>query len=65
MPRSQFISASKLRPLIGYFALAFVGLLVVDAALQTLAPGLGARRLIGFAWMVLFPLGGWLVWKRV
>jgi hypothetical protein len=65
MPKSQFVSASKLRPMIVYFALAFVVLLVADAALRTLAPGLGARRLIGFVWMVLLPLGGWLVWKRV
>lgn len=65
MPKSQFVSATKLRPMIAYFALAFVVLLLSDATLEALASGLGARRFVGFVWMVLFPMGGWLVWKRV
>lgn len=64
MPKSRFVSASKLRPLIVYFAIAFAVLLVVDAALNALVPGGGARQLVVIAWVVLFPLGGWLVWRR-
>ena len=64
MPKSQFVSAGKLRPMIIYFAVAFVVLLVVDAALQSFVPGRSARQALVVGWLVLFPLGGWLVWRR-
>ena len=64
MPKSQFVAAQRLRPMIGYLAAAFLVVLAADAALQWLAPGGGARRILVAAWIVLFPLGGWLVWRR-
>ena len=64
MPKSRFVSASKLRPLIVYFAVAFAVLLLADAALDAFVSGRGARQLVVIAWIVLFPLGGWLVWRR-
>lgn len=64
MPRSRFVSASRLRPLIAYCAVAFAVLLVVDAALNAFVPARGVRQIMVIAWIVLFPLGGWLVWRR-
>ena len=59
MPESRFVSAARLKPLIAYFALAFLALL----ALAWLVPA-GARNLLVAGWIVLFPLGGWLVFRR-
>lgn len=64
MPKSRFVSASKLRPIILYCALAFVVLLLADALLAAVAPGRAGRLGVVIAWMVLFPFGGWLVWRR-
>lgn len=64
MPRSQFVEAKRLRPLLAYFALALLAILVADVALEELAPSSGVRRLLLPAWIVLFPVGGWLVWRR-
>ncbi len=64
MPKSRFVSASRLRPLLLYFAVAFVVLLVLDGALQAVAPSRPSRFALVLGWMVLFPLGGWLVWRR-
>ena len=64
MPESRYVSARRLRPLIVYFAVAFVALLGVDALVDVLVAGRGARQAVVLAWIVLFPVGGWLVWRR-
>ncbi len=60
MPESRFVSAGRLKPLIAYCAVAFVTLLV----LAELAPGGRMRGVLVALWIVLFPLGGWLVFRR-
>lgn len=60
MPRSQFVSSARLKPLIAYLAVAFVVLLV----LSEIVPRGPARTALVTAWFVLFPLGGWLVLRR-
>jgi len=54
------VEASRLRPLVGYFAIAF--LLVV--AIGWLVPAGRLRNALVLAWFVLFPVGGWLVFRR-
>lgn len=60
MPESRFISAAKLKPLLVYCALAFVAVVVVGAVLP---PG-QLRSALVLAWLVLFPVGGWIVFRR-
>ena len=60
MPESQFVTSARLKPLVGYLAIAFVVLL----ALAEIVPRGGARTALVAAWFVLFPLGGWLVVRR-
>jgi hypothetical protein len=60
VPESQFISAKQLKPLLLYFAAAFVALLLLTALL----PGGRLRNAVVVAWIFLFPLGGWLVFRR-
>ncbi len=64
MPKSRFVEARRLRPLIAYLAVSVVVVLVTDAVLRAVAPGGTGRQLLVFAWLVLFPLGGWIVWRR-
>lgn len=60
MPESRFVSAKQLKPLIIYFAVAFVVVLLIG----TMLPAGRPRSLLVIAWIVLFPLGGWLVFRR-
>jgi len=60
VPKSRYVSAARLKPLIAYFALAFVAILV----LGTLVPGGPLRTVLIAAWIVFFPVGGWLVFRR-
>ncbi len=60
MPESRFVSSASLKPLLAYAAAAFVVLLV----LAELVPGGYVRSALVAAWLVLFPLGGWLVFRR-
>ena len=60
MPESRFVSAAKLKPLIIYCAVAFA----VVVVLGSVVPAGGLRRALVVAWLVLFPVGGWLVFKR-
>ncbi len=60
MPESRFISAAKLKPLVGYMAAAFVVVVLVG----WLVPPGQLRNGLVLAWLVLFPLGGWLVFRR-
>ena len=60
MPKSQFVSAERLKPLVAYLAIAFVILLV----LAEIVPRGAAKLALVAAWFVLFPLGAWLVLKR-
>lgn len=60
MPESRFVSAAKLKPLIGYLALAFVVVVVIGAIVP---PG-PLRNGLVLAWLVLFPVGGWVVFRR-
>jgi hypothetical protein len=62
VPKSRFVESRRLRPLLVYCALALVVLLVADAFVSSLADGV--RRFVVPAWMILFPLGGWFVWRR-
>ena len=60
MPKSQFVAAGRLKPLLMYFAAAFV----VVLALGALLPDSRARSLLVVAWVVFFPVGAWLVFRR-
>lgn len=60
MAESRFVSAARLKPLIVYFAVAFAVLLAVAA----LAPAGRVRDGLVLAWIVLFPFGGWFVFRR-
>ena len=60
MPESRYVSSAKLKPLVGYFTVAFV----VVVLLGWLVPDGALRRGLILAWMVLFPVGGWLVFRR-
>ena len=60
MPESRFVSAAKLKPLLVYFAVAFV----VVVLLGWVVPAGVIRRGLILAWMVLFPVGAWLVFRR-
>jgi hypothetical protein len=60
MPESRFVSAAKLKPLLVYFAVAFVLVVLVGA----LVPPGRLRNGLVLAWLVLFPVGGWLVFRR-
>lgn len=60
MPESRFVSAAKLKPLLAYFVVAFVVVVVLGALLP---PGRLRTGLV-LTWLVLFPLGGWLVFRR-
>ena len=60
MPESRYVSSSKLKPLVGYCAVAFVVVVLLGSVVP---PGTLRRGLI-LAWMVLFPVGGWLVFRR-
>lgn len=60
MPESRFISAAKLKPLLVYFLVAFVIVVLVGALLPTGR----LRNALVLGWLVLFPLGGWLVFRR-
>ena len=64
MPESRFVSASRLRPLLGYFALAVVGLLIADWLVGVFSGSQPLRRLVVVGWLLLLPYGGWLIWKR-
>jgi hypothetical protein len=64
VPKSRYVSASRLRPLVIYFAVAFAVLLAADALVGMLGTGRGGRQVVVLGWIVLFPLGGWLVWRR-
>jgi len=58
--KSQFVNAAQFRALIVYCLVAFVVFLVLAALLPTgeLRTGLVA------GWVVLFPVGGWFVFRR-
>lgn len=60
MPESRFVSAAKLKPLVGYLAVAFV----VAVLIGLLVPPGALRNGLVLAWLVLFPIGGWLVFRR-
>lgn len=60
MPESQFVSSAKLKPLIVYFAVAFLVVVAVGA----LVPPGELRSGLVVLWLVLFPVGAWMVFKR-
>ncbi|NNF13618.1 MAG: hypothetical protein HKN72_10350 [Gemmatimonadetes bacterium] len=60
MPESQFVSAAKLKPLIAYCAVAFLVVVILGGVV----PAGGLRRGLVVGWLVLFPVGAWVVFKR-
>ncbi|MDH3271660.1 MAG: hypothetical protein OEN56_10025 [Gemmatimonadota bacterium] len=60
MPESRIVPARRLKTLVVYFAVAFLVVVVLGTAL----PSGSLRSGLVVAWMVLFPLGGWLVYRR-
>ena len=60
MPESQFVSAKQLKPLLLYCTAAFVVLLLLTVIL----PDGRWRNAIVAGWIIFFPLGGWLVFRR-
>lgn len=60
MPESRFVSARRLRPLLVYCAIAFLVMLLFGVV----APPGPIRNVLVIAWLVLFPTGGWLVFRR-
>ena len=61
MPRSRYVSAQRLKALLGYFAAAFLCVLAVGV----LVPAGSTRTLLTFLWIVGFPVGGWWVFRRI
>lgn len=59
MPKSQFVAASTLKPLLTYTAAAFLVVLIVG----TLVPPGRVREVAVLFWLVCFPVGGWLVFR--
>jgi len=59
MPKSQFVSASLLKRILGYVAVAFITLLVMTR----LIPEGGARMGFVAGWMLAFPVLGWLLFR--
>lgn len=64
MPESRYVSADRLLRILVYVAVALVALLVGNAVLSATGAASELRRGLVLAWIVLFPLGGWLVWRR-
>lgn len=60
MPESRLVEARRLRPLIVYFALAFLTVV----ALGWLVPAGRLRNALVLVWFMLVPVGGWLVFRR-
>jgi hypothetical protein len=60
VPQSRFVSAQRLKPLLIYCAVAFVVVLLLGG----LAPAGRTRSLLVIGWLVLFPIGGWMVFRR-
>jgi len=60
MPRSQFVSSDRLWPLLAYLVIAVIAVIVVGV----LVPSAEFHRILVIAWLVLFPVGGWMVWRR-
>lgn len=60
MPRSQFISSSRLKPFIAYLALAFV----IVLGLGAFVPRGEVRELLLVVWVVGFPTGAFLILRR-
>lgn len=60
MPESRFVSARRLKPLLIYCAVAFLVVLLLGG----LAPPGRTRHVLVIAWLVLFPIGGWFVFRR-
>ena len=60
MPKSQFVSAERLKPLLAYCAVAFLVVVILGAVVP--AGPLGQGLVV--AWLVGFPVGGWMVFKR-
>ena len=61
---AQFVDPERLWPLLAYFTAAVV--LVVSLELFGTWMRFGAGARVGFilAWIVLLPLGAWVVWRR-
>jgi hypothetical protein len=64
MPRSQYVSASRLKPLVIYFACAVLALLIADALVRAFADAPVVRILAVIAWFVWLPYGAWRIWTR-
>ena len=60
MARSQFVTAEQFKALIGYCAVAFVVLLLLAALLPS---GVVRTGLVA-GWVVFFPVGAWVVFRR-
>lgn len=64
MPPSQYVSAERLMRMVVYLALAVAVLIGADVAMRAMGSSLAVRRAVTVIWIVLLPVGGWLVWRR-
>ena len=57
MPKSQLFTAAQLKALVVYLAVAFAAILAIGAVTP---PG-RSRVVFVIGWMVVFPIGVWMV----
>lgn len=59
MPESRIVPSKRLKPLIVYFAVAFVVVLAVGLSV----PAGPVRVGLVLGWIVVFPMGAWWVFR--
>ena len=64
MPESRYVSSARLMILLRYVAGAVVVLVLATLALGWLGDAPGLRRAVVVGWLLAFPLGLWIVWRR-
>lgn len=61
---AQFVEPDRLWPLLAYFTAAVVLVVSLELLGSWMHIGSGARVGLVLAWIVLLPLGAWIVWRR-
>jgi len=64
VPKSRYVSATSLKPLLVYLVGAVIVLVGVDVTVRALRLPAYLLTLGVLVWIVALPWGGWIVWKR-